>query len=144
MAYGSSQTPDQIGAAAAGQCHRHSNATSKPVCDLQHSSWQGQSQPASSWTLIGFITAEPWGTPGIEFLKHLTREMKTDCFLEYTEFRVHAVQKVSQEYLFLLYLSPLYFPSSTFISYGHTFLDLQNEGTIQEWLFGKEINSMTV
>lgn len=32
----------------------------------------------------------------------------------------------------------MYFALSTFISYEHIFLDLQNEDIIQEWLFGKK------
>ena len=37
-AYGGSQARGQVGAAAAGL--HHSNARSKPVCDLYHSPWQ--------------------------------------------------------------------------------------------------------
>ena len=39
-AYGSSQGRGRIGAVAARPHHSHSNAGSKPVCDLHHNSWQ--------------------------------------------------------------------------------------------------------
>ena len=61
IAYRSFQARDQIGTAAAGICHSHSNAGSK-----HHSSWQHQilnplsdardwSKPASSWILVRFV-----------------------------------------------------------------------------------------
>ena len=42
MAYGSFQARGQIGAAADGLCHSHSNVDSEPICDLRHHSWQRQ------------------------------------------------------------------------------------------------------
>ena len=54
MAYGSSQARGQIGAAAAGLHHSHSNAGS-----LTHWARPGI-KPASFWILVGFITTEPW------------------------------------------------------------------------------------
>ena len=42
VAYGSSQPRGWIEAVAAGLHHSHSNARSKPVCDLHHNSWQHQ------------------------------------------------------------------------------------------------------
>ena len=64
MTYGSSQARDWIWAAVAGLHHSHSKIGFylSPVCDLHHSSWHWVGpgiKPASSWILIGFITAEP-------------------------------------------------------------------------------------
>ena len=66
-AYGSSQARGQIGAAAAGLHHSHSNAREKlclqPVAhgntrSLTHSARPGI-EPTSSWTLVQLITVEP-------------------------------------------------------------------------------------
>ena len=69
VAYGGSQARGQIRAVAAGLCHNHSNARSKPCLrrtpqlmatpdPLIHSSRPGI-KPASSWILVRFISAEP-------------------------------------------------------------------------------------
>ena len=42
VAYEGYQARGQIGATAAGLCHSHSNAGSKPFCNLHHSSLQWQ------------------------------------------------------------------------------------------------------
>ena len=68
MAYGSSQTRGLIRDAAFSTA----TATQDPshIFDLHHSSWQfrilnllseARDKTASSWILIGFVTAEPWG-----------------------------------------------------------------------------------
>ena len=69
IAYGSSQARGQIGAAAAGLHHSHSNAGSesrlRPTPQLEATldtltHWTKPGiEPASSWILVRFITAEP-------------------------------------------------------------------------------------
>ena len=75
-AYGRSQARGWIRTAAAGLHHSHSNVGSKPVFDPRHSSQQHQTlthwvrpgiKSASSWILVGFITAEPWWELSIFF-----------------------------------------------------------------------------
>ena len=54
LSFGSSQARGRIGPIAAGLRHNHCNARS-----LTH--WSGPGiEPASSWILVGFFTAEPW------------------------------------------------------------------------------------
>ena len=67
-AYGSSQARGQIGAAAAGLRHNHSNIRSElrlhPTPQLMAmpdplAYWVGPGiEPASSWLLVGFVTSE--------------------------------------------------------------------------------------
>ena len=62
VAYGSAQARGQIRATAAGLCHSHSNTRS-----LTHWARPGI-EPASSWILVGFITAESqWKLPTLFF-----------------------------------------------------------------------------
>jgi len=70
VAYGSSQTRGQIGAAAASLHHSHNNAGSELVVDLHHSSQQHQiPDPISAardqthifMDTSGFISTEPQG-----------------------------------------------------------------------------------
>ena len=67
-AFGSSQTRGRIGAVAASQCHSRSNTRSKqhlpPSLQLMATHWvRPEIEPVSSWTLVGFYTAEPQWEP---------------------------------------------------------------------------------
>ena len=58
VAYGGSQARGPIRAAAAGQCHSHSHTGSLIHCVRL------RIEPASSWTLVGFLTrCATMGTP---------------------------------------------------------------------------------
>ena len=68
--YVSSQARGQIEVIAAGLCHSHSNTGSKP-CPRPIPQLSGNAgslihlvrsgiEPASSWILVGFVTAKPW------------------------------------------------------------------------------------
>ena len=65
-ACGSSQARGHIGATAAGLCHSHSNEGSelhlRPTPQLMATSTEPLRpgiKPASSWILVGFVTAKP-------------------------------------------------------------------------------------
>ena len=69
--YGGSQARSVIRATAASLCHSHSNARSKPclwpVPQLTHSNagslthWVKPGiKPATSWLLVGLVSAVPW------------------------------------------------------------------------------------
>ena len=73
-AYGSSQATGQFGATAAGQLY-HSHSNSEAELHLQPTPWLMAIQarpgiePASSWILVGFVSAAPqWELPDIFFL----------------------------------------------------------------------------
>ena len=61
-AYGSSQARGRIGAAAAGLCNSHSNASMSHVCNLYHSSWQRRTlnppSRARDWTCFPVDTSQ--------------------------------------------------------------------------------------
>ena len=62
VVYGGSQARGPIGATAASLHHTHSNTRSSHICDLNHSSIPGARpgiEPATSWFLVGFISAVP-------------------------------------------------------------------------------------
>ena len=62
VAYGGSQAMGPIGATAASLHHTHSNTRSSHICDLNHRSIPGARpgiEPATSWFLVGFISAVP-------------------------------------------------------------------------------------
>ena len=54
--YGGSQARDLIGETAAGLCHSHSNAG--PLTQQRPGM-----EPATSWFLVGFVSAAPWLEP---------------------------------------------------------------------------------
>ena len=81
MANGSSQARGQIGAVIAGLHHSHSSARSKPhlrptpqlgnTRSLTHWARPGI-KPASSWTLVRFISTEPqWELPKYLFISFM-------------------------------------------------------------------------
>ena len=74
-AYGGSQARGLNGATAAGLNYSHSNARSKPCCNLHWSSQQCLTrpgiEPTSSWFLVGFVFTAPWQElPPLRFFNH--------------------------------------------------------------------------
>ena len=119
MAYGGSQVRDRIRAIAASLHHSHSNVGTSLVCELHHSSWQGQIsnhwarpgiQPTSSRILVGFVTTVPcW-----EFLAFLFHFSFHLIFLSYLifhlilEFLIALIFFRSLSNYFLFYLLKLF------------------------------------
>ena len=95
-AYESSQAMSWVGAAAASLCHSHSNSRSEPP--LWHTPTTAHSnarsltylakpgiKAASSWILVGFVTAEPQGElPKLLLLVQCTLYPSDSLFLRFS------------------------------------------------------------